>query len=150
MRRFQFTLDSMLHYKDALLDKEKNTLMQIKVRLIEAEERIERTQNQILEMDAEMKQKAQRGTTAMELKLFEFHQDNSRNLLKQLEIERSAIAAEEEQQRRVVVALSQEVSGLDKLKEKQYEEYQYDIQKEEELRIGELVSSKYIAAQKPD
>lgn len=145
MKRFEFSLGTMLSYKDALLDKEKNILLQIRARLVAVEQRMERCRSQILTMDNEMKEKAQQGTTVLELKIFEFHLTNSRNLLNQLEAERKKIAAEVERQRTVVLGLSQEVSGLDKLKEKQLEEYRYDVQKEEELRIGEIVSSKYVA-----
>lgn len=145
MKRFEFSLDTMLSYKDALLEKEKNILLQIRARLVAVEQRMERCHSQILTMDNEMKEKAQQGTTVLELKIFEFQLTNSRNLLDQLEVDRKKITAEVEKQRKVVLGLSQEVFGLDKLKEKQLEEYRYDVQKEEELRIGEIVSSKYVA-----
>lgn len=145
MKKFQFTLSTMLHYKDALLDKEKNALMQLHAQLVNVEQNIQRAQEQIQQMDAEMKAKARKGTTVMELRTFEFHLENARKLLKQLERDRIVIEDAVEKQRKAVVTLSQEVSGLDKLKEKQLEEYNYSVQKEEELRILELVSSKFAA-----
>jgi hypothetical protein len=47
-----------------------------------------------------------------------------------------------ERQRRVVVRLSQEVSGLDKLEEKQRAEYDYLVTKENEQIIEEFLSFK--------
>ena len=47
----------------------------------------------------------------------------------------------------VVLAASQEVSKLDKLEERQLEEYKKDAAKEEELFISELVSSDSIRKQ---
>lgn len=143
MKKFQFSLSSMLNYKDALLNKEKNMLLQLRARQIAIEEKIERSEKQLLVLETEMKTKAMRGMTMRELKTFEFHLQNARGLLKQLGIELARARDDVEEQRRLVVGLSQEVSGLEKLGEKQREEYNYGLQKEEELRIGELVSLKY-------
>ncbi|MEG0271874.1 MAG: flagellar export protein FliJ [Hydrogenoanaerobacterium sp.] len=145
MKKFKFSLESMMHYKDALLDKEKNTLLQLRATQTSMEQQIERNEKQMLELEADMKQKAMLGTTAMELKTFEFHAENARKLIEQLQTDLANLTALVEEQRKVVVALSQEVSGLEKLREKQLEEYNYGVQKEEEVRIGELISSKYAA-----
>ena len=49
-----------------------------------------------------------------------------------------------EQQTQIVVAANQEVSKLDKLKDRQYEDWQTSVRKAEEERIEELVSQNYI------
>ena len=49
-----------------------------------------------------------------------------------------------ERQRRVVLGLSQEVSGLEKLEEKQREEHERLLAKENELIISEFIASKFI------
>lgn len=49
-----------------------------------------------------------------------------------------------EQQTRVVVAANQEVSKLDKLRDRQYEDWQAGVRKAEEERIEELVSQSHI------
>ena len=51
-------------------------------------------------------------------------------------------AAEEavERQRRTVLAASQEVSGLDKLQEKQWEEYRHLYAKDSERQISEYLT----------
>ena len=52
-----------------------------------------------------------------------------------------------EKQRRRVVALSQDVSGLDKLKEEQKNEYNHMLAKENETSIEEFLSFKMTAEQ---
>ena len=142
MKKFKFTLSTMLHYKDALLDKEKNTLLQLRAEQVLIERKIAESDVQMLNLEQQMKEKAMQGTTAMELRTYEFHCENARSLKKQLEDELDELAHIIEKQRKLVVALSQEVSGLEKLEQKQQEEYDYAVQKEEDLRIGELISSK--------
>lgn len=143
MKKFQFTMGTMLHYKDALLEKEKNALMQLRAKQMAIEAEIAQDENQLSELERGMKERVAKGTTAMELRTFEFHSKNARSLIKQLEGEVDELAHDIEKQRKVVVSLSQEVSGLEKLEEKQLEEYNYDVQKEEQVRIIEIVSSKY-------
>ena len=49
-----------------------------------------------------------------------------------------------ERQLKVVIAASQDVSGLNKLEEKQLEEYQLAAAKADELEIAEFISSRMI------
>ena len=59
--------------------------------------------------------------------------------LEQKEIEKQLV---------IVVALDKEVKSLEKLREKQWEEYQAETIREENERILEMVSSRFAAEQK--
>ncbi|MEG0542323.1 MAG: flagellar export protein FliJ, partial [Angelakisella sp.] len=54
----------------------------------------------------------------------------------------AAIELAIDRQRDVVTEVSQQVKGLELLRENQLEEYNYAARKEEEDRIAELISSK--------
>ena len=60
----------------------------------------------------------------------------------QLRIQMNVMESSIEKQRKVVVQMSQEVSGLDKLEEKQRAEYNYLVNKESEQSIEEFLSFK--------
>ena len=76
--------------------------------------------------------------------MYEYEKDSIRNQLKQLRIEQKRAEIEVDRQVKVVVAASQEVAGLDKLKEKQLEEYQHQVAKADEDFISEYISGKLI------
>ena len=50
----------------------------------------------------------------------------------------------------VVIERTQEVSGLEKLRDKQREEYNQTVMKEEQENIMEMVTSKYIREEAPE
>ena len=74
--------------------------------------------------------------------LYKFYSENTRLQLNNLYEELKRAEARVEAQIKVVVAASQEVSGLDKLEEKQLEEYRYLEAKEMQEEILEMVAKK--------
>ena len=114
MKKFEFSLSHMRDYKERLLDEEKGALELVK---------------------AQMK-----GTTIVELRKYSAQLDNVR--LQQEERKKALAKAEQrvEKQMKVVIAANQEVSKLDKLQERQYEEYRHQVTKAEEDRIDEFVA----------
>lgn len=147
MKKFEFSLHKMLDYKDSMLEKEKNALMQLHAQRQALEEKIVRYEEQFEETAEEQRCETMQGTTAHQIRMYAFQMENIRCQLKQLRNDEKVLNAAIEKQRRVVVSLSQEVSGLDKLKEKQREEYDYSIRKSEELQISEMISEKYVRQQ---
>lgn len=143
MKKFTFSLEKLLRYKETLYDKEKNALGTLRAERIAVEQRLEENARQAAEADAGLKQEAARGTTILRLRTFQYQIENARRLEKQYELE--LIAADEriERQLQVVLELQKEISALEKLREKQRAEYDYDVQREESETIGELVSSRY-------
>ena len=74
--------------------------------------------------------------------LYKFYSENTRLQLNNLYEELERANARVDAQIKVVVSASQEVSGLDKLEEKQLEEYRYLEAKEMQEEILELVANK--------
>lgn len=144
MKKFQFTLSKMLDYKDQILDREKNTLMQIRSQINAIAEKISSYEEEFDKVSLEMQTKSAKGITVLEIKGYDYRLESIRHQLKQLENEKKVLEQAAERQLKVVIAVSQEVSGLDKLQEKQLEEYNYDLAKSEELFISELVASNII------
>ena len=141
MKSFQFSLSKMRSYKEQVLEKEKTTLRQLQAEKAKIETDIENLENFRTSRENEFKQ-SKNGLMATQLGLYKFHAENTRLQLNNLYEELEKAEARIDAQIKVVVAASQEVSGLDKLRDKQLEEYKYLEAKEAQEEILELVAQK--------
>lgn len=148
MKKFHFSLERMLHYKQTILDREKDALSALHADRARLEQGIEDCERRMLEIDMDYKAKALTGVNMLETRSVNFQIDNCRSLIAQRERELVALNAQIEEQTQVVLGLTNEIRGLEKLREKQQAEYDYEVRKQEEEAINEIVSSKYAAAQK--
>ena len=141
MKSFQFSLARMRSYKEQVLEKEKTTLRHLQAEKAKIETEIENLENHRKTREQEFKE-SKNGLMASELMLYKFYAENTRLQLNNLYEELRRAEARVEAQIKVVVAASQEVSGLDKLEEKQLEEYRYLEAKELQEEILEMVAKK--------
>ena len=147
MKKFKFTLGRMLDYKDQLLDEEKNKLALLRKKKQEIDDHIESLQRELDKISVTMRQEQERGITAFQLLSYESQRTNIRRQIEQLKKEQALAKLEVKRQVQVVVQATQEVSKLDKLQDKQLEEYRKMVMKAEELEIEEFVSSRRIVTQ---
>ncbi|MBE6749141.1 MAG: flagellar export protein FliJ [Ruminococcaceae bacterium] len=141
MKSFQFSLAKMRSYKEQVLEKEKTTLRQLQADKAKIETDIENLLNHRKMREEEFKG-SKNGLMASELMLYKFHSENTRLQLNNLYEELRRAEARIDAQIKVVVSASQEVSGLDKLRDKQLEEYKYLEAKEMQEEILEMVAQK--------
>ncbi|MCL1804926.1 MAG: flagellar FliJ family protein [Clostridiales bacterium] len=139
MKPFAFSLDRIRDYRIQVLDTEKNLLMELFRKLYDIEDKIALCRKFRLEKQEEMQEKQMQGLTMRELEECKFYLENMRIQLEALEEEREQAALEVERQRVVVVKCSQDVSSLDKLEEKQLEDYHYLEARDSEKTIQEQV-----------
>ena len=129
MKRFQFSLNTVLSYKQQVLEELQNEHGQLLYQV--------RQQELVLQAAEER----YRGLTIAEALRYEsglrFLEDEIQREAKRL---REYEAAAEEK-RRQVVAARQDTASLEKLKDKKWEDYQKQVQKGEELLIEELVTA---------
>lgn len=144
MQKFHFSLERMKRYKDEILDKEKNTLMRMRRERDRLDDKIATLLRQYGEVNTEMVQKTQDGISVPEMRSYRFQLENIHRQVKELEMEKERAEIRIERQLHIVLAASQEVAGLGKLKEKQLEEYRQMEAKAEELMISEFVSTKLV------
>lgn len=144
MKKFQFSLGRVLDYKDQLLEREKNTLAQLRQQRQAIEDKMDSYRREFDAVNEELQHKSSEGVTVNELRGFDYQLQSIRYQQKLLQVEHKNISAAIERQLAVVLVANQEVSGLDKLEEKQREEYNHEVAKADELVIAEYVSSKII------
>lgn len=146
MKKFKFTLSRMLDYKDQLLDEEKNKLALLRQKKQAIDDHIGSLLRELGKISETMRQEQERGITAFQLLSYESQRINIRHQIEQLKKEQALAKLEVKRQVQVVVQATQEVSKLDKLQDKQFEEYKKMVMKAEELEIEEFVSSRRIVA----
>lgn len=130
MKKFQFTLQRILKYREQLLQREKNELAVLNSQRDAIEGKMIAVQAQVLLSAKRCIEMQEEGVSSMALMQQSMLQDNSRKYIKQLEIELENKQAEIEAQLEKVRLAQQNVTSLEKLKERQLDEY-----KVEEARI---------------
>ncbi|MCI8908135.1 MAG: flagellar export protein FliJ [Angelakisella sp.] len=144
MKKFQFSLQAMRDYRERLLDEEKGTLQRLKAERDSIEEHLRRLEGEFIGISREMQEKQEEGTTIIELKKLSAQLDNLRLQIQDQEAALAKAEAQVGRQMEKVVAANQEVSKLDKLEERQREEYRHQVSKAEEDRIDEFVSQNLV------
>lgn len=140
MKKFEFSLGHILDYRERLLDEEKGALQRIKAERDAIEESIRRLEREFAEASLKMVKAQMEGTTIVEIRKIGAQLDNIRMQQEQLKKELKEAELKVEHQMKVVIAANQEVSKLDKLQERQLEEYRHDVNKAEEDRVDEFVA----------
>ncbi|MBQ3566432.1 MAG: flagellar export protein FliJ [Oscillospiraceae bacterium] len=145
MKKFSFSLQKMYDYKKQILEAEKNSLMALRREKNGYEKRIEDLDLLNDQIREKSKEEVARGTTASKLMFYSMQMDGIKREQTQLRYQINLMDMKIEKQRRKVVALSQDVSGLEKLRDSQREEYNHMAAKENEAAIEEFLSFKLTA-----
>ena len=142
MKTFHFPLKRVRDYKEQLLDKEKAVLVQLQRERDEIAARIAQTDRYILEKNQELQHRQTVGISVNEALSLRYLIEAAQAQRTQLELQLQQAILAVEQQLKVVIGLSQELSGMDKLRDKQYEEYQQLAAKEAQEEILEHIAMK--------
>lgn len=142
MKKFVFSMQKMRDYKKQILESEKNVLMGFRRERNECESKIAELQDTLERLRKDAHDDITKGTTATNLMFYSIQMDGAKREITDTKYLLKMIDMKIDKQRRVVVKLSQEVSGLDKLEEEQREEYNRLLAKENETAIEEFLSFK--------
>ncbi|MCL1788729.1 MAG: flagellar export protein FliJ [Oscillospiraceae bacterium] len=147
MKKFKFSLDKLQNYKEQILESEKNALGILRSELRELNNELDGLINLINLKSDELEHMMIRSVTptdfAANKRFITFKQQEVHALRRRIADKEEEISA----QLNVVVESNKEVNTLEKLEERQLEEYNYAALKEEELFIDEFVSNQRIRNQ---
>lgn len=148
MKKFQFSLDTVLDYKQQVLDGIQNEYSALLLEVRRQEERLRREQQNYAELNQEFREATSRGITVAAALNYE----NGLRFFEKRIAEEERLLAEcqkkAEEKRRQLVEARQDTSSLEKLKDKKKEAYLKQVQKIEEQFIDELVSASRITTSK--
>ena len=141
MKKFQFSLDSILGYRQQVLESRQNEYAKALARLHQQQDRVDDAKARYQRTNQDFRDQAASGITVADAMSFE-------NGLRALEneIARETRLLEEcrqkaEEKRALVLEAHKDATMLERLKEKQRDAYQKDLQKSDERFIDELVSA---------
>ena len=141
MKKFKFSLDTVLSYKDQILDALKIEHGVILAEIRAQEELLEATWRRYRDYDEEFREQKMNGISALNAMMYE-----AGLRAQELEIRRQteileALKVKEEKKRSEVVEAKQDTASLEKLRERKLDSYHKSVQKGEEQMIEEFVST---------
>ncbi len=145
MKKFSFSLQTVLDFKNQYLDETKNEYSSAMADVNRQQAVIMALEKIYSDTNSEYNEKKAYGIGISDVLHYDTYLKRIENEIKQeIEILKQLEEVLEEKFKAMVKA-KQEVSSLDKLKEKRLEAYNYQMQKHEELLIEEFVSNKSVA-----
>lgn len=141
MKKFQFGLDSVLGYRQQVLEGRQNEYARTLQKVAQQQDRVDDAQARYQDLNRRFREEAAQGITASDAMGFEMGLQ-----VLEMEITRETsrlqeLQAEAEQQRAKVLQAHQDAAILERLKEKQKDAYQKELQRQDERFIDELVSA---------
>ncbi len=141
MKKFQFSLDGVLGYRQQVLESRQNEYAKALAQVREQQDRVDDATARYRQLNQRFREEAARGITAADALGFE----NGLRVL-EAEIARETRRLEEcrqaaEEKRAQVLQAHMDATILERLKEKQKDAYQKEAQKSDERFIDELVSA---------
>ena len=143
MKKFRFSLETVLEYKQQILDSLQAEHGAILARIRQQEEHIEALEAEYRHLSQEFNRRKTEGISILDALKYEQY---LRAMERQIEEARQFLAElqKQEAKRREVVEAKKDTSSIEKLREKKLEVYNKAVQKSEENLIDEFVTTKRI------
>lgn len=141
MKRFTFSLDKVLTYKEQVEYNLRTEHGQIMQRVAAEEAVLLNLEEEYALRCGRYDESKRRGCTIGELKLYEEYMENLLFRIQESEKALERLKQEEEKKRREVIRAKTETSSIDNLKQKRIKEYGASVRKEEENLIEEFVAN---------
>lgn len=141
MKKFQFSLSTVLSYKEQRLELLQNEHASILARVHEQEDLIQRMENQYKILSQEYREQCSGGISIIEARIKEgefraLEQDIQREIERLEQLHQQA-----EKKRAEVVEAKQDATSIEKLKGKKQKAYQKAVEKSEEIFVEEFVNA---------
>ena len=146
MKKFKFSLDSVLSYKQQVLDALQGEHAALLAQVRAQEEVLDAVWKEYRDCDDEYRQRKAEGITVTDAM---FYQNGLRVLERDIQRETDKLEElrkQEEAKRQEMVDAKIDTSSIEKLKEHKLEDYHKAVQKAEESLIDEFVSSARVRA----
>ena len=141
MKKFRFSLESVLDYKQQALDSLKREYGAIVAQVKAQEDYLAGLESDYREMDAEFCQRKLEGIAVLDAMRYEQYLRAMERQIQQAILRLEDLRRLEEAKRAEVVSAKQDTSAIEKLKDKKLDSYNKAMQKSEEATIDEFVST---------
>ncbi|MDR0986248.1 MAG: flagellar export protein FliJ [Ruminococcus sp.] len=141
MKKFQFSLGRIKGYREQILDREKNSLAFIHAQRVSLEDEKESARAELRRSSAEFSERAKVGVSIMQMNVFKSYQHSLGIRIKDIDEAIIELSDRIERQLERVVAATKDVNSLEKLEERQLEDYRAELIKDDERFIAEYVNN---------
>ena len=146
MKKFRFSLETVLDYKQQALDALQVEHGAIMAQVRAQENRIEELEVEYRHLDGEFARRKLEGITIVDAMKYDQYLRAMERQLEEAYQRLEALRKQAEEKRQEVVEAKKETSSIEKLREKKLDAYNKALQKSEEAIIDELVSTKRVMA----
>ena len=146
MKKFRFSLETVLDYKQQVLETLQAEHGAILARVREQEKLIEELEAAYRALSHEFNRRKEEGLTVLDAVRYEQYLRSSERQIEEAYKHLRELEQQAEKKRNEVVEAKKETSSIEKLREKKLEGYNKAVQKSEEAMIDELVSTKRVMA----
>lgn len=141
MKKFRFSLETVLDYKQQVLDALQTEHGAIMARVRAQEEYLAGLERDYRDTDAEFTRRKLEGIPILDAMRYEQYLRAMERQIQKAVNKLDELRRQEEEKRAEVVAAKQDTSSIEKLKEKKLDSYNKAVQKSEEAMIDEFVST---------
>ncbi|WP_206459636.1 flagellar export protein FliJ [Anaerovorax sp. IOR16] len=142
MKKFQFSLENVKKYKEQILDGLRMEHAVLLAKIQHQEKIIQEMEQQYQSYNNELREKNAKGISTLEIRQYKQYLRIMQNRIKEQFSLLEKLKKEESEKKEQVLEVKKEAASFDKLKERRWLEYKKLEQKEEELRIDEMISNK--------
>ena len=146
MKKFSFSLETVLDYKNQALDALRMEHGAILAQVRAQEKVIEDLEEEYRQSDADFTQRKMEGINVLDAMSYEAYLRSLERKLQEEYRKLERLQRREEEKRAQVVEARKETATIEKLKEHKLEDYRKAEQKDEEKRIEEFVSAARVMA----
>lgn len=147
MKKFVFSLEKVLSVKQQMLDVKKNEILQLEIKVRQIEQEEENIRLEFQDYDKQMRTELENGTSPQKVMTYKVYFNSLLRREKVLEKEKAQLKQIIAEKRKELIDIKSEISGLQKLEEKQRDEYDKSLRKAQERDIEEYVNQKSAAQQ---
>ena len=142
MKKFRFSLETVLDYKQQILDSLQAEHGAILAQVKRQEDLIEMLEADYRALAGEFNQRKMEGLSILDAMKYEQYLRSSERQLEEAYARLEELRKQEEAKRSEVVEAKKETSSIEKLREKKLDNYNKAVQKSEENLIDEFVMTK--------
>lgn len=140
MKKFIFSLEKVLSYKRQILGLLKSELSRLQVQQNEIQRKIEDTNHEFKVTSQKLTDEMRDGLSSHTIAVYKGYLDKLNRKVLSLLKERQKLSDAITAKQREIVQMNSDISGLERLKDKQFGEYSVQERKEQETFIEEFVS----------
>ncbi len=141
MKKFEFSLNKLKGYKQQVLDREKNDLAHLRKQQQQYMDEKNALEYKLRASNSEFVERSAAGMTVLQVTMFKGYHKSLSEQIRELEESIARMEEKVQDQLNVVIEATKEVSSLEKLEEKQLEEYNFKAAKADEQFIAEYVTN---------